>query len=99
MDVLGFNLNFGNLNLSSANNVAIPAQITYQQMYGVLPSSTELWNLKEFDAAQALYGQLIGVLDRTVYVYQALGAALASGLTPGPRRSRTHGVRWGSRVM
>ena len=87
MDVLGFKLN-----LQSADNVALPALATYQKMYGATPSSTELWILKEFDAAQSLYGQLIGVLDPTVYVYQALGAALASGSDTG---SKTFANTWG----
>jgi hypothetical protein len=87
MDVLGFSLN-----LPSANNVVLPALTTYQKMYSVPPSSTELWILKEFDVAQSVYGQLIGVLDPTVYVYQALGAALAGGSDTG---STAFKDKWG----
>jgi hypothetical protein len=77
MDVLGFNLN-----LPLANNVALPALTTYQKMYGVSPSSTELWTLKTFDEVQSLYGQSIG-LDAVVYMYSALGQALATGSDTG----------------
>jgi hypothetical protein len=70
------------LNLPLANNVALPGLTTYQKMYGVSPSSTELWNLKVFDAVQSLYGQSIG-LDATVYMYSALGQALAGGSDTG----------------
>ena len=76
--VLGFNLN-----LPSANNVVLPALATYQSMYGALPSSSELWNLKVFDAAHSLYGQNIGVLDASVYMHEALGMAMASGSDTG----------------
>jgi parallel beta-helix repeat protein len=65
------------------NSMGDPALTTYLQMYGAPPSSTELWILTEFVAAQSSYGQLIGVLDPTVYVYEALGAALASGSDTG----------------
>jgi hypothetical protein len=87
MDVLGFSLN-----LPSADNVAVPALTTYQKMYSLPPSSNELWILKEFDAAQSLYGQLIGVQDPTVYVYQALGAALADGSDTGSTAFKS---KWG----
>jgi len=82
MDVLGFSLNFGALGLPSADNVALPALTTYQKMYGVSPSSGELWVLKNFDAQQSLYGQSIG-LDAVVYMYSALGQALATGSDTG----------------
>jgi hypothetical protein len=82
MDGLGFNLNWGVPGLSLASNVALPALTTYQKMYGVSPSSGELWVLKNFDAAQSLYGQSIG-LDATVYMYSALGQALADGSDTG----------------
>jgi hypothetical protein len=96
MDVLGFNLNFANLNLSSANNVALPAQITYPQMYGVPPSSTELWNLKVFDTTQSLYGQSIGVQDAAVYMYQALGQALADQSDTGSTAFKS---TWGPQAI
>jgi hypothetical protein len=73
MDVLGFGLNLGSSpGLPLADNVSLPGLTTYQNMYGVSPSSTELWNLKVFDAVQSIYGQSIG-LDATVYMYSAVG--------------------------
>ena len=66
-----------------ASNVALPALTTYQKMYGVSPSSGELWILKNFDATQSLYGQSIGVQDAVVYMYSALGQALATGSDTG----------------
>jgi hypothetical protein len=83
MDVLGFNLNWGAPGLPLADNVVLPALTTYQKMYGVSPSSSELWILKNFDAAQSLYGQSIGVQDAVVYMYSALGQALADGSDTG----------------
>jgi hypothetical protein len=87
MDVLGFSLN-----LPSANNIALPALTTYQQMYAVPPSSTELWILKEFDTVQSIYGQSIGVQDAAVYMYQALGQALADKSDTGSTAFKT---TWG----
>src|SRR5262249_36164858 len=83
MDVLGFNLNWGAPGLPLADNVVLPALTTYQKMYGVSPSSGELWVLKNFDAQQSLYGQSIGVQDAVVYMYSALGQALADGSDTG----------------
>ena len=77
MDVLGFNLDIGHVYGSLANNVALPALTVYQKMAGTPPTSDQLWNLKVFDAKQSSYGQAIGVLDATVYMYEALGSALA----------------------
>jgi hypothetical protein len=82
MDGLGFNLNWGVPGLSLASNVALPALTTYQKMYGVSPSSTELWTLKVFDEVQSVYGHSIG-LDAVVYMYSALGQALATGSDTG----------------
>jgi hypothetical protein len=96
MDVLGFNLNFGNLNLSSANNVALPALTTYQSMYAVQPSSTELWNLKVFDANQSIYAQSIKVQDATVYMYAALGQALADRSDTGSTAFKS---TWGPQAI
>ena len=90
MDVLGFNLN-----LPSADNVAVPAQTTYQKMYGVAPSSTELFILKQFDAAQSIYGQSIGVQDPALYMYQALGVALADPHTG----SVAFQTKWGPQLI
>jgi parallel beta-helix repeat protein len=74
------------------NSMGDPALVTYQNMYGAPPSSTELSILGEFVAAQSSYGQLIGVQDPTVYVYEALGAALASGSDTG---SKAFANTWG----
>ena len=52
-------------------------------MYGVSPSSSELWVLKNFEATQWLYGHSIGVQDGLVYMYSALGQALADGSDTG----------------
>jgi parallel beta-helix repeat protein len=65
------------------NSIGDPGLTTYLQMYGAPPSLTELSILSEFVAAHFSYGQLIGVLDPNVYVYEALGAALASGSDTG----------------
>src|SRR5262249_4377898 len=83
MDVLGFNLNWGAPGWDLAGNVALPALTTYQKMYGVSPSSSELWVLKNFEATQWLYGHSIGVQDGLVYMYSALGQALADGSDTG----------------
>jgi hypothetical protein len=61
-------------------------------MYGVAPSSAELFTLKQFDALQSLYGQAVHVQDPTVYVYQALGEALADGSDTGATTFKT---TWG----
>ena len=80
MDVIGFNLNWGAPGLPLADNVALPA--TDHLSKNVQCVSSELWVLKNFDAAQSLYGQSIG-LDAVVYMYSALGQALADGSDTG----------------
>lgn len=87
MDVLGFSLT-----LPLANNVALPAPATYQSMYGSEPSSTELWKLKEFDSAQSIYAQTIWIQDAVVYMYSALGQALAGKSDTG---STAFNSTWG----
>jgi hypothetical protein len=68
---------------SSSDKTLLPAVSTYEKMYGVSPSSTELTHLVQFDSAQYLYGHNIGVQDPLVYVYQTLGQALAEGSDTG----------------
>jgi hypothetical protein len=59
----------------------LAATTIYVGEYGSAPSSSELANLVEFLTAQYNYGVQIGVLDPTVYAYQALGQALAASAT------------------
>ena len=51
----------------------------YTAEYGSGPSASELSVLSQFAQAQFEYGQKIGVMDPSVYAYQSLGAALATG--------------------
>jgi hypothetical protein len=60
-------------------DLTTPAQTTYQAMYGVAVSATELNVLIQFGAAQATYAEQIQVADVSLYVYQALGLALSDG--------------------
>src|SRR5262249_35321703 len=59
----------------------LAANTIYMGEYGSAPSSSELANLVGFVTAQYNYGLQIGVLDPTVYAYQALGEALAASAT------------------
>jgi hypothetical protein len=77
MNVLGWNLGTPVVDLTT------PASITYTKMYGVAPSSGELSNLVQFDNTQYSFGTSIGVQDPIVYVYQALGQALAEASDTG----------------
>jgi hypothetical protein len=61
------------------SDLTTPAQTTYQAMYGVAVSATELNVLIQFGAAQATYAEQIQVADVSLYVYQALGLALSDG--------------------
>jgi hypothetical protein len=60
-----------------------PALTTYQKMYGVAPSNAELGVLVQFNSAQYAYGVQIQVQDPIVYVYSALGQALADQADTG----------------
>jgi hypothetical protein len=91
MGVLGFSLN-----LPLDNNVALPAPAMYESMYGSAPSSTELWTLKEFDAAQSSYAQAIGIQSAVVYMYSALGQALADRSDTG---STAFSSTWGPQTI
>ena len=53
--------------------------IVYTAEFGIAPDATELNILNQFTQAQFDYGQKIGVMDPSVYAFQALGVALASG--------------------
>jgi hypothetical protein len=80
----------------SSDRTALPATSTYEKMYGVAPSATELAKLIQFDSTQYAYGQSIGVQDPLVYVYQALGQALAEASDTGSTAFKTH---WGPSAM
>ena len=47
--------------------------------YGSAPSASELTVLSQFAQSQFDYGKQIGVMDPSVYAYQSLGVALATG--------------------
>ena len=53
--------------------------IVYTAKFGSAPSATELTILNQFTQAQFDFGQKIGVMDPSIYAFQALGVALASG--------------------
>lgn len=62
-----------------ANNIAQLAGVTtYHSMYNAIPSLAEVDVLTQFGQSQFSYGNRIGVLDPSIYLYQALGLALAS---------------------
>jgi V8-like Glu-specific endopeptidase len=67
----------------SVVDLTTPAVITYQKMYGTAPSVAETSNLTHFDNIQYAYAKSIGVQDPLVYVYQALGQALAESSDTG----------------
>ena len=71
-------------------NLAVPGQpfspetagtIVYTAEFGSAPSATELTILNQFTQAQFDFGQKIGVMDPSIYAFQALGVALASTAT------------------
>jgi autotransporter passenger strand-loop-strand repeat protein len=71
-----------------ATDVAPPGQpfspetvgtIVYTAEFGSAPSASELTVLSQFTQTQFDYGQKIGVMDPSVYAYQSLGVALATG--------------------
>jgi hemolysin type calcium-binding protein len=76
-------LTFSDTTLPLDVDLTTPALTTYQKMYGVAPSSAELSVLVQFNSAQCAYGVQIQVQDPTVYVYSALGQALAEGSDTG----------------
>ena len=53
--------------------------IVYAAEFGSPPDASELTVLNQFTQAQFDYGQQIGVMDPSVYAYQSLGVALATG--------------------
>jgi autotransporter passenger strand-loop-strand repeat protein len=63
---------------SAAFSPETAGTIVYTAEFGSPPSATELNVLSQFAQAQFAYGQQIGVMDPTVYAYEALGVALAS---------------------
>lgn len=76
------------------DNLSVPATTVYQKMYGVAPSGAELNTLVQFDTPQYAYGAKIGVADPVLYMYQALGLALASDTG-----STTFTNAWGPTVV
>jgi autotransporter passenger strand-loop-strand repeat protein len=63
---------------SAAFSPETAGTIVYTAEFGSPPDATELNVLSQFAQAQFAYGQQIGVMDPTVYAYEALGVALAS---------------------
>lgn len=70
---------FGNMTLSTvlAPDLVSPGITAYQKMYGIAPSANETNLLADFNTIQYAYGHNIGVFSPKVYVYEALGLALA----------------------
>jgi hypothetical protein len=73
-----------------------PALTTYQKMYGVAPSNAELGVLVQFNSAQYAYGVQIQVQDPIVYVYSALGQALADQSDTGSTAFKS---MWGPQAI
>ena len=59
----------------------IAGTIVYTAEFGSAPDTTELNVLNQFAQTQFAYGQKIGVMDPSIYAFQALGVALASTAT------------------
>ena len=76
-------LQFSDTTLPLDVDLTTPALTTYQKMYGVAPSSAELSVLVQFNSAQFAYGVQIQTQDPIVYVYSALGQALAEASDTG----------------
>lgn len=66
-------------------NIGFSAEVAgatvYTAEYGFAPDAAELNVLIDFTTPQYAYGQQIGVLDPTIYAFEALGVALASTAT------------------
>ena len=72
------NYSDGTASVAGAINLTVPSMETYTKMYGVSPSAGELNNLVVFSTDQFNYASKIQVAYPLIYVYEALGAALAS---------------------
>jgi Ca2+-binding RTX toxin-like protein len=68
----------GTASAVGAFNLTVPSMETYTKMYGVSPSAVQLDKLVVFATDQFNYASKIQVADPLIYVYEALGAALAS---------------------
>ena len=70
---------YGKMTLSTvlAPDLVTPGITAYQKMYGVAPSGGETKILADFNSIQYAYGHNIGVFSPKVYVFEALGLALA----------------------
>jgi len=64
-------------------DLTTPAQTVYEKMYQVVPSAAELAKLTIFDANQYAYALQVHFQDPLVYVYSALGQALAEASDTG----------------
>ena len=64
-------------------DLTTPGQTVYENMYQVVPSAAELTKLTIFDANQYAFAQQVHFQDPLVYVYSALGQALATGSDTG----------------
>jgi glucose/arabinose dehydrogenase len=73
-------INFSNetVSVGGAFNLTTPSITTYTKMYGVSPSAAEVNKLVVFATDQFNYASKIQVADPLIYVYEALGAALAT---------------------
>ena len=72
------NFSDGTASVAGAINLTVPSMETYTKMYGASPSAGELNNLVVFSTDQFNYASKIQVAYPLIYVYEALGAALAS---------------------
>ena len=72
------NYSDGTASVAGVINLSVPSTETYTKMYGASPSAGELNNLVVFSTDQFNYASKIQVADPLIYVYEALGAALAS---------------------
>ena len=72
-------------NPDPSNIVQTAAVTAYHSMYNTIPSLAEIDVLTQFSQNQFSYGNKIGVLDPSIYMYQALGLALASQSDTGSK--------------
>ena len=73
-----FDMKTGAPALTSPISLTVPSTETYIKMYGVSPSDAELNTLVVFATDHFNYASKIGVADPLIYVYEALGLALAT---------------------
>ena len=78
VNVLQFQVGFGTTP-SPTFSPETAGTIVYTAEFGIAPDAIELNVLNQFTQAQFDFGQKIGVMDPSIYAFQALGVALASG--------------------